>query len=88
MLGIALLIKFVLRPDMSKMINITVEQINKNPLPPMNLQQKIYTGSFVLFLVFALLPSVLPPDSAIAGFFNQINIVRFYHVVNCVLCYG
>lgn len=55
MLGIALLIKFVLRPDMSKMINITVEQINKNPLPPMNLQQKIYTGSFVLFLVFALL---------------------------------
>ena len=77
MLGIALLIKFVLRPDMSKMINITVEQINKNPLPPMNLQQKIYTGSFVLFLVFALLPSVLPPDSAIAGFFNRLTLLGF-----------
>ena len=35
-------VRFVLRPDVSKMKNVTPEQFNKEPLPPMNLQQKSF----------------------------------------------
>ena len=36
--------KFVIRPDASKLKDYDVESINKNPLPPMSLQQKVVAG--------------------------------------------
>lgn len=74
---VTLVIKFVLRPDMSKMAAISVEQINKEELPPMNVQQKAYVFVTVLFFIFALGPSVLPADWAITQFMNDINLVGF-----------
>ncbi len=76
-LVVTLLIKYVLRPDMSKMANITIEQINKNPLPPMNMQQKIYIAAALSFLIFAIAPSILPAEWAIVQFINELNLVGF-----------
>lgn len=84
-LATALLIKFVLRPDMQKMASITIEQINKNPLPPMNLQQKIYTVAALSIVVFALAPSVLPAEWAIVGWMNRLNLVGFTMLVIALL---
>lgn len=84
-LVVTLLIKYVLRPDMSKMANISIDQINKNPLPPMNKQQKIYIGAAVAFLVFALAPSILPAQWAIAQFITELNLVGFTLLAIAVL---
>lgn len=84
---VTLVIKFVLRPDMSKMAAISVEQINKEELPPMNVQQKAYVFVTVLFFIFALGPSVLPADWAITQFMNDINLVGFTILALAVLAF-
>ena len=80
---LTLVIKFILRPDMSKMAQISIEQINKEELPPMNVQQKAYVVVTVLFFIFALGPSVLPADWAITQFMDDLNLVGF-----CFLALG
>lgn len=52
--------KFVIRPDASKLKDYDVESINKNPLPPMSLQQKVVAGGFVLLVLGMMFPSLLP----------------------------
>lgn len=84
-LALTLFIKYVLRPDMSKMANISIEQINKNPLPPMNMQQKIYIIAAIAFLVAALAPSFLPADWAITQFLTELNLVGFTLLAIAVL---
>ncbi len=56
----SLVVKYILRPDMSKIAGISVEQINKNPLPPMDTRQRILFGCLFGFLIMVLLPSFLP----------------------------
>ena len=85
MLAMTLFIKFVLRPDMSKMQNISIEQLNRESLPPMNLQQKIYIGAALAFLVAALAPSVLPADMWLVGFLDSLNLVGFTMLAIVVL---
>lgn len=82
---LTLLIKFVLRPDMSKMKNISIEQINKNPLPPMNLQQKIYILAALIFLVAALAPSFLPAEWGFVKFLSDLNLVGFTMLAIAIL---
>lgn len=82
---VTLLIKFVLRPDMSKMANVSIEQINKNPLPPMNLQQKIYIVAALAFLFFAIAPSILPAEWPLVAFINRLNLVGFTFLAIAVL---
>lgn len=84
-LAITLVIKFVLRPDMSKMKNFSIEQINKNPLPPMNLQQKIYILAALVFLVAALAPSFLPADWGFVQFLSGLNLVGFTMLAIAIL---
>ena len=52
--------KFVLRPDVSKMKNFDVESLRRNPLPPMSMQQKLYSACFVLVILGLMLPSLFP----------------------------
>lgn len=80
-----LTIKFVLRPDMSKMANISIEQINKNPLPPMNLQQKIYIGAAIAFLIVAIAPSICPANWKVIEFLNRLNLVGFTMLAIAIL---
>jgi sodium-dependent dicarboxylate transporter 2/3/5 len=56
----ALLIKFIFRPDMSKIKDISIERFQRDPLPAMDLRQKIMMASLFGYLVLVLLPSILP----------------------------
>jgi sodium-dependent dicarboxylate transporter 2/3/5 len=60
----ALFIKFVFRPDMSKIRDITIERFDREKLPPMDARQKIMMASLFGYLVLVLLPSLLPKSCA------------------------
>lgn len=70
-IGYTLLIKFVFRPDTSKIKNISTEDFNKEKLPPMNLQQKILLGCLFGFLALVLLPSILPTSIPVVSLLNK-----------------
>ncbi len=55
-----LIIKYIIKPDMSKIADINIEFFKKNPLPPMDKRQKILFGCLFAFLILVLLPSILP----------------------------
>ena len=60
MLAIVILFsKFVLRPDVSKIEKLTPEFFEKNPLPPMNLRQKILLITYFAYVLLMLVPSLL-----------------------------
>lgn len=67
---IVLFCKFVLRPDVSKLKNLDVEMLKRNPLPPLNSNQKFLAISFVTYIAIMLLPSVFPKVSFMQ-FLNQ-----------------
>ncbi len=69
----ALLIKYIFRPDMSKIANISTEQFEKEKLPPMNLQQKILFGCLFGYIGLILLPSVLPDSIAVIALLNKLG---------------
>lgn len=52
--------KFVLRPDVSKLKALKVADLNKNPLPPMTVPQKVLAASFIVYVLCMLLPSWIP----------------------------
>ncbi len=53
------LIKFVFRPDMSKLKAVTVDVMKQaSDLPPISKQQKCWLWVLVLFLVLAILPNI------------------------------
>ena len=66
-----LFVKFVLRPDVSKMKNVTPEQFNKNPLPPMNIQQKVMLLTCLIFIIVLLAPSFMPKTWALTQILNS-----------------
>jgi sodium-dependent dicarboxylate transporter 2/3/5 len=55
-----MLIKFIFRPDMSRIKDISIERFKKDALPPMDLRQKIMMASLFGYLIMVLLPSILP----------------------------
>ncbi|MCH4207336.1 MAG: hypothetical protein LKF79_03565 [Solobacterium sp.] len=57
---LVLFTKFVLRPDVTPLKHVDVEQFKKNPLPPMNIRQKIIGISFILFIFVMLVPTLVP----------------------------
>ena len=59
-LAAVMLCKYVFRPDTSKMKEFDVESLNRNPLPPMSLQQKLYCTGFILVILGLMLPSLFP----------------------------
>ena len=60
----SLLIKFVFRPDMSKIKDISIERFQRDALPPMDTRQKIMMASLFGYLIMVLLPSILPKSIA------------------------
>jgi len=63
-LTVVLFCKLVLRPDVSRLKNLDIDMLRKNPLPPLNANQKFMAGSFVAFIACMLLPSIFPKLSA------------------------
>ncbi|MEE0435163.1 MAG: anion permease [Peptococcaceae bacterium] len=65
-----LFVKFILRPDITKMKNVTPEQFTKIPLPPMNVQQKSVLIACLVFIILLLAPSFMPKDWTITQILN------------------
>lgn len=76
--------KFVLRPDVSKLKNLTMEDLNKNPLPPMNFQQKFVAVTFAAYILILLVPSVAPTTAA--GVFIKTNTYGISLLFTFILC--
>jgi solute carrier family 13 (sodium-dependent dicarboxylate transporter), member 2/3/5 len=55
-----LIAKYVFRPDTSNIKNYGMDQLNANPLPPMNTRQKVLGISFAIFALAMLVPSFFP----------------------------
>lgn len=79
----ALLIKFVFRPDMSKIKDISIERFQRDKLPPMDLRQKIMMASLFGYLIMVLLPSLLPktlPGIALLAKIGPLGVVILFVV--------
>lgn len=81
---VMLLMRFVWKPDVSPLKNVTVEMINKNPLPPMNKAQKCYTYFLGIFIFIMLVPSLLP-NVPVLSFLNQ-NSLLLGALLVTILC--
>ena len=81
---LVLFCKFVLRPDTSKLKELKMETLNKNPLPPMSLRQKFIAISFTVFILILLIPSVLPTHPV--GRFVKANTYGIAAFDVCLLC--
>lgn len=56
-----LVLKFIIRPDVSKLKAVDAERIAaQNTLPPMNIQQKAFLYMLPVYIVLLLMPSFLP----------------------------
>lgn len=58
--AILLLMRFVLKPDVTKLKQIDIGIFNQTPLPPMNLRQKALSFALAFFIAWVLAPSLLP----------------------------
>ena len=63
---IVLVCKFILRPDTEKFKKFNVSMLEKDPLPPMDLGQKITSVAFVLLILCMLLPGLIPSAPGMA----------------------
>jgi len=70
-----LLVKFIFKPDLRGFQKINVEQFKKNPLPPMNLQQKLFFISIFAYIIFLLAPSILPRTWFITEMLSRMGVL-------------
>lgn len=60
-LAVAILVtKFILRPNVDRLKNLTMEKLDSTALPPMNIRQKLIFGTFCAYVLVMLVPSLLP----------------------------
>lgn len=59
LLALILLMKFVFKPDVKPLQTVTIEMLNKNPLPPMDFAQKAYSVVYVCMILCMLLPTLI-----------------------------
>jgi len=68
-----LLIKYVFKPDMNKIANISTERFEQEKLPAMTLQQKTLFASMFGYLILILIPSILPKTIGFVALLNKIG---------------
>ncbi len=68
-------IRFVVRPDVEGFKKVTVAELTKNPLPPMNAQHITYFLMIVLYVVALLAPNFLPKTIPAVAFLSNIGIL-------------
>ncbi len=59
-LAVVLFSKYVFRPDSEKLKGYDVESLNRHPLPPMSLGQKLYCVGFIVVILGLMIPSLFP----------------------------
>lgn len=65
-LGIILIVKFALRPDVTKMRDIDYDKMNEDKLEKLNVSQIVLSIAFVMMIILMLLPSLLPNVGIVA----------------------
>lgn len=65
---ILLTMRFVYKADISALKKFDLEALKRNPLPPMNMNQKFCLFLFGLYALILILAGVLPPNTALGGF--------------------
>ena len=81
-----LFMKFVFKPDTSKIAHVNAEMFNKNPLPPMTKLQKANFFGLLLFVFLVLLPSFLPADFIITELIEGLQPVGIAILLIGVMC--
>lgn len=59
LIGITLTMRYIQKIDVELLKDVTVEKLNKEPLPPMNKTQKIVSSGVLAFILLFLVPSLL-----------------------------
>ena len=84
--SVVLVMRFVFRPDVEPLKDVTIEMLEKNPLPPMNKAQKIYGVSLVVFIFCMLVPSLLPTVPVLSFLYqNSLLVPVALTVILCLL---
>ena len=79
-----LIMKYVFRPDVTPLKSVSIEMLNRNPLPPMNQAQKIYGVFLGIFIFVMLVPSLLP-NLPVLSYLNA-NSIIIGTVLVAILC--
>lgn len=66
-------IRFVYRPDVELLRNVTVEEFEREDLPPMNKRQKGFMYAVAGYIILMLIPCILPKSLAIVKLINSLN---------------
>lgn len=69
-----LVTKYVLRPDVSALKNLSVDQLQKSALPPMSFRQKLLFIAFACYVLIMLVPSLLAGSVPIMAVINANSI--------------
>ncbi len=83
-------VRFVVRPDVSGIKNLKVEDLTKEKLPPMNPQQIAFLMMLVAYAVLLLMPNFLPKTIPFVAFLSNIGILGitiFFIVILMVIPY-
>ena len=91
MMAIFLLyVRFVVRPDVEGFKKVTVAELTKEKLPPMNVQQMAFLIMLVGYAVLLLLPNFLPATIPFIAFLSSVGILGitiFFIVILMVIPY-
>ena len=69
-----LIVKFIVRPDVSKLKEIDAERLQKEqPLPKMNIEQKLYLLMVPLYVLALILPSFMSKEIALIKMLSTIG---------------
>lgn len=83
-----LIIRFVFRPDISRLASLTPEYLDSiSAQIHVGRKQGIAAAALVIFLIVMFLPNVLPAGSAAAAFFGKFNMVVAMVVILGVLSF-
>ena len=83
----SLLIKYVFRPDMSGIANISIEHFKREALPPMSTVQKIMGYALVAFFLLVLAPSFIPKSVPGIGLLAKIGPLGICILIIAAFCW-
>lgn len=76
LIGLFLLgMRFIFRVDVSKLQNISVEYFANDPLPPLNISQKLVLADLVAYIAMILAPGMLPKTVPGMKFLASLGVV-------------
>lgn len=88
-IGYLVILKFIIKPDVSKLQHVTAEQVAEAlPLPAMDRAQKMLLIALPAYIILLLLPNFLGENAGFMNFFNVIGstgLACLFLVIFCIL---